>query len=207
MNKRPRPATPPDAASENAAPGNRNKILAAAAKIIREEGVTSASLSSISREAKIAKGTLHYYYHSKSDLLFDLAEQQACELSRRFLAMADDGGVDIERAIGDLVAEILTKGSNALLIHLMMEGATGNSDLKEKFRRLYREWTMTIELGLRRMGGDPVPAGIPDIILAGLIGLLFNGVVDGRQIDPVTFVGFISRGAGLARPKGRRKQI
>lgn len=204
MNKRPRPTTPPDAAPEKAAPGNRNRILEAAAKIIREEGVTSASLSSISREAKIAKGTLHYYYRSKSDLLFDLAEQQASELSGRFLGMANDGGVDMESAIGDLVAEILTRGSNNLLIHLMMEGATGNSDLKEKFRRLYREWTTTIELGLRRMGGESVPAGIPEIILASLIGLLFNGVVDGRKIDPATFVGFISRGAGLARTKGRK---
>ncbi|NLG17336.1 MAG: TetR/AcrR family transcriptional regulator [Fibrobacter sp.] len=181
---------------------NRDKILEAAARIIREEGVVAASLSTIARAADIAKGTLHYYYRSKADLLFDLAERQASKWSRQFLDLAAGAkkGKKNDRALRELITEILVLGNNGILIHLMMEGATGNGELKVKFKNLFSEWSATIQKGLSRLFDLPLSPDNADIILASLIGFLFNSVVSGKNIDPDVFIRFIKDGiAGASR--------
>lgn len=175
---------------------SRDKILAAAAKIIREEGVVAASLSTIARAADIAKGTLHYYYRSKADLLFDLAERQAAQWSRQFLDMAAGAKKEgkNDSALREIITEILVRSNNGILIHLMMEGATGNDELKVKFKKLFSEWSSTIQTGLSSLFEWPLSSDKADIILASLIGLLFNSVVSGKSIDPDVFIKFIKDG-------------
>lgn len=175
---------------------NREKILIAAARLIQEDGVAAASLSTIAKAAEIAKGTLHYYYHSKSDLLFDLAERQASEFSRRFMELAVSPETDRNKSemLRQIVADILSQGSNSILIHLMLEGATGNNELNIRFKKLYQDLSQTIKKGFLYIYPIPVTSEIADIILSGLIGLLFVTVTGNTIINPDTFIRFIKQG-------------
>lgn len=187
-----------ESSSENRSLSNKEKIILAARELIQSKGVASASLSEIAVSAGVAKGTLHYYYRSKADLLFELAEEQSLEFSRRFLELTKDTkqGEQRDTAIKRLLSEIVDQDKNSILIHLIMEGATGNAELKKKFRSLYHDWSSTIGRGLEQLISCPVPDSTADIILASLIGMLFNTAVEGKSIDSEEFLKFILKGLG-----------
>ena len=161
--------------------------------------MAAASLSTIAQAAEIAKGTLHYYYRSKSDLLFDLAERQAAEFSRRFMELAVSPETNNEKhyMLRQIVADILSHDSNSVLIHLMLEGATGNNELNTRFKKLYRELSQTIQKGFSYVYPIPPSSEIADIILSGLIGLLFVTVAGSTVIDPDVFIRFIKQGSDM----------
>ncbi|MFW5813416.1 MAG: TetR/AcrR family transcriptional regulator [Fibrobacterota bacterium] len=187
-----------ESSSEKIPLSNKEKIIQAARELIQSKGVASASLSEIADSAGVAKGTLHYYYRSKADLLFELAEEQSLEFSRRFLELTKDTkqGEKRDTAIKRLLSEIVDQNKNSILIHLIMEGATGNAELKKKFRSLYHEWSSTIRQGLEQLISLPVSDDTADIILASLIGMLFNTAVEGNNINTEEFLEFILKGIG-----------
>ena len=53
---------------------NRRKILETAMDMIGRKGVDKITLSGISEASGISKGTLYYYYSTKNDLIFDIAD-------------------------------------------------------------------------------------------------------------------------------------
>jgi AcrR family transcriptional regulator len=53
----------------------RQVILQTANRLMMDQGINNTSLNDIAREAGISKGTLHYYYPSKDDLIYDIAQQ------------------------------------------------------------------------------------------------------------------------------------
>ena len=93
-----------------------------------------------------------------------------------------------------IVADILSQGSNSILIHLMLEGATGNNELNIRFKKLYQDLSQTIKKGFSYIYPIPVTSEIADIILSGLIGLLFVTVTGNTIINPDTFIRFIKQG-------------
>jgi AcrR family transcriptional regulator len=180
--------------------GNKSKILEAAMQLIKEKGVTSTSLSEIAEKAGIAKGTLHYYYPSKTDIIFELAERISSTISERFLELTrtmQHKTADRDIALKGIIREILEQGQSGILVHLLMEGGTGNIELKTKFKKLYREWSATIKEGSSRLSSAPISEDVADIILSSIMGLLFNSVVNGKNIDEDLFLHFLQNGAGI----------
>jgi AcrR family transcriptional regulator len=177
---------------------NKDNILRAAEKLIQKRGVAATSLSDIAASAGIAKGTLHYYYRSKADLLFELAERQGTIFSERFIELTRKKLNQSERdeSIRFLVTEIIEHTNNFILIHLIMEGVIGNTDLKKRFRQLYTVWSATIKQGLEQLCGCPVSSDEADFVLSSLIGMLFDAAVKGKSIDPDVFRKFIFKGLG-----------
>jgi AcrR family transcriptional regulator len=175
---------------------NKNKIIHAAEMLIQEKGIAAASLSDIAASAGIAKGTLHYYFHSKSDLLFALAELQTERFSERFLELTrkklDQN--EREKSISNLVRDLNEQKNNFILIHLIMEGINGNDALKARFKQLYSQWGTTIKEGLELLCSSPVSDSEADFVLSSLIGLLFNTAVRGKSIEPDIFKQFILKG-------------
>ncbi len=158
--------------------------------------MAQTTLSDIAEAAGIAKGTLHYYYKNKSDLLFELAERHSVDLSKRFIQLAETHNSQTERnaALNDILSEIMSGNRSGILIHLLIEGATGNGDLQEKFRTLYQEWSSTILEGFQNITGSTISSEQSDIILSSLIGLIFNTVVTEKTIDPDLFLRFLLSG-------------
>ena len=60
---------------DNSAGNTQEKIIEAASRLMTEEGVTDTSLADIANEVGISRGTLFYYYSSKNDLVYDVAER------------------------------------------------------------------------------------------------------------------------------------
>lgn len=121
---------------------NRKKILDAAMAMIGEKGVDKTSLAEIARASGLSKGTLYYYYASKNDLIFDIADQHMANLTTAVFAM-------IEKNNATTMAELLFAFFSALLasearsrlhLYLVREAVSGNQPLKKRFRTTYARW-------------------------------------------------------------------
>jgi AcrR family transcriptional regulator len=64
---------------------NRQKVLAAAAKLFREEGVEAVSMDAIAAQAGVGKGTLFRRFGDKSGLVAALLDDKERELQHRIL--------------------------------------------------------------------------------------------------------------------------
>lgn len=62
---------------------NRAEILAAAQRLFASEGVRNVTMSQISQEAGVGKGTLYRHFRSKSDLCHALLDKEQQELQNR----------------------------------------------------------------------------------------------------------------------------
>jgi AcrR family transcriptional regulator len=70
---------------DNPISNNRRRILEATSQLIAEKGVTNTTVSDIVDRVGISRGTLHYYYKSKNELIYDITTQHLDELSKYWL--------------------------------------------------------------------------------------------------------------------------
>ncbi|MCR5321520.1 MAG: TetR/AcrR family transcriptional regulator [Lachnospiraceae bacterium] len=63
----------------------REKIIEAALELIKQLGVTHTSVSRITEQVGIGKGTFYHYFASKEELIYVLMEKQAEESGQDFL--------------------------------------------------------------------------------------------------------------------------
>ena len=74
-------------------PGVRNALLAAAAKVVREEGVRSLSVAQVLDRAQLSTRAFYRHFDSKDDLVaavfLDMARVETRRLKRKMAAAAD----------------------------------------------------------------------------------------------------------------------
>lgn len=182
-------------------PKNRARILEAARGLVTRKGIASTTLSDIARQTGLAKGTVHYYFPSKHEILLALADRQVKEYSNRFLKLAEEHASPTRRreVLLGIIREMADPTHGALLIHLIMEGNAGNGKLRKRYLQMYGEWCETLRHGLTSLFADIAPDSAP-MVLAALNGFLFHHVVGAPAIDAEHALGFLLRGVGAASP-------
>ena len=83
-------------------PAKRLQIMAGAEKVFTRVGFDGASMSDISREAGVSKGTLYVYFQGKEDLFTALIEQEREALLR--------GTADLLKGEGDISDKLMRYG-------------------------------------------------------------------------------------------------
>ena len=179
------------------APQTREQILEAARELIREKGAAHTSLADIANRTGIAKGTLHYHFASKGDLLYTLTSQQCTYFTDKFLEIAKAEiccTQSVADALENLITEILERSRDGILIHLIVEGVTANEELKNKFAALYRDWAQNIRKGLSSICKREVAQEEAELILSVLMGQVFHQVSQAPAVSPKLFLEFVLRG-------------
>jgi AcrR family transcriptional regulator len=120
----------------------RQFIINIASRVFVEKGFENATLADIAREAGMSKGTLYYYYSSKSDLIFDVAEKhievildsvdQKRELNKGDISPA----IALKELFEALNYDVRTK----LHLNLVQLAITGNEKIKKRLSEKYNEW-------------------------------------------------------------------
>lgn len=131
----------------------KQTIIEGASRLILQKGVDNASLAEIAREIGISKGTLYYYYATKDELVFDIAENHIEKISDDLFALIDqDGGPNsLETALTALVEAILKAETRSRMhLYLIREALTGNQVLKDRFVMTYRRWFEWMQEGLEK---------------------------------------------------------
>ena len=166
---------------------NREKIIAAAARLIVSKGVADTSLADIARETGISKGTLYYYYPNKGDLIFDISERHLHRLTGKLFDWLERSGKDAtpERVLR-MTYEIVLKSSTKGIIHLYLiqEALANHPPLRDRFRQEYPRWVDMIRSGLDRVRpGNPDNEVLASIVMASIDGYLIQRLLGIERIS------------------------
>ena len=180
-----------DCAMDDLAGSTQDKIIEAASRLMTEKGVTDTSLADIANEVGISRGTLFYYYSSKNDLVYDVAERNLDLITADILSWIESirGQVAPSEILKVAIEQIVHADTRGKLHIYLLRDATSDAQLKERFQATYLKWKQMIEDALRSVYGDDkadldVQA---DIILSVIDGLTIQRVlgIDDMPIDRI----------------------
>jgi len=180
---------------------NRQLILQTASRLMMEQGVTNTSLTDIARETGISKGTLHYYFPSKSDLIFEVTQQHFEVVTNNLLAWADNyrGQASFAELLKRVIESFLEAETRTKLhLYLLQEAVLNNEQLRTRFQDTYREWRALIknELGkmAERLGFDDREArALSFMVVAVIDGLIIQRIVGGEDIPVEDIAAYLDR--------------
>lgn len=162
----------------------RGMILDAAARLLRGTDFGALSLAQIAAEAGVSKGTLYYYYSSKDDILFDVADRCLNGLLDEFLAWADNP--EKNTGLPRLFGFVLERGVGAefgnLRLYLIGASVSGHDALRQKYIDLYAQFQRTLAIRLAQRA----PAADADF-LAWLVLVLTDGLLIQNQLASPAF--------------------
>lgn len=182
-------------------PANRERILSSAAHLIRERGIDNTTLADIATATGISKGTLYYYYATKGDLIFDIAERHMNNMTTRIFRWLESSGTGqpprkVFRMVLDTVMHSRSRGQ--MHLYLLQEALTENPSLRKRFVEEYRRWRRTLEEGLARVyPGDQDFSIMARVLLATIDGLILQRLIGVEQL-PVDAIAAYFEIAGSA---------
>ncbi len=74
----------------------KNKIIQAATSLFSEKGVRQTSVSQIAKQAGIGKGTIYYYYPTKTDILLDCYMRHITQKRSEAVNLIESGKQTVE---------------------------------------------------------------------------------------------------------------
>jgi len=175
-------------------PANREHILQVAAGLIRERGIANTTLADIAVAASISKGTLYYYYTTKGDLIFDIAERHMKNMTGRIFRWLESSGKQesprrVFRMVLDTVMHSRSRGQ--IHVYLIQEALTENPNLRKRFIEEYQRWRAIIHEGLRKVYGEHEEyATMSGVLLATLDGLVLQRLLGIEQLPADEIAGF-----------------
>ena len=170
---------------------NRQRIIDTATKLFIRQGAHNTSLADIAKDLKISKGTLYYYYSSKSDLIFDVTDIYMKRLSAKLLNWIKRH--DSREQPAEIISVVFktmfkTTSRGKLHIYLIYEAITHNEALKLRIRQAYSKWQEMLEEGLGKILSDKKdPAIIAEIILTMITGGVVHSAL-GIKMSPMNEV-------------------
>lgn len=159
---------------------SREYILEVTSELVASKGVET-SLADIADELGISKGTLYYYYPSKSDLIFEITNHHFDQITNQLLDQIKhlDPSIPPDKAIYQVMQTLVSETVRGRLHHYLIEEAlTSNPRLIARFKDKYEEWKAMILEGLEHiLENSPSRKAISNIILATVDGLILQNLI------------------------------
>lgn len=171
-----------------AAPRNDNikeKILQSASRLLQTRTFGDISIADIAKAAGITKGSIYYYYNSKEDLLYDIADGYLELLFHDLMVWVEDENKDT--SLPRLLRYALSRGvadpGKSLRLHLTVDAIAGNERLREKLLGRYRLFRNVLaeKLAERRPDGDSEYEAWQIIVT--IDGLMLQSLLQNPDID------------------------
>lgn len=179
----------------------RQVILQTANRLMMDQGINNTSLNDIAREAGISKGTLHYYYPSKDDLIYDIAQEHFSVVKSSVLRWNENvrGQTSFAEILRVVLSSFLEADTrNKLHLYLLQEAVVKNEHIRQRFQESYQEWRTLLkeELDLQSevLGfNESETRALSFIIVAIIDGLLIQRIVGGDIIPLDDIVEYLDR--------------
>lgn len=163
---------------------NRQKILETAMTIIGEKGVDKTSLSQIAKMSGLSKGTIYYYYASKNDLIFDIADLHMERISTTLFTMIEEeSSLSWESLLKAFFETLLTSEARSRLhLYLVREAVAGNGSLKKRFQKTYAKWFEMVDQAHSQMPGPQIDVSAKSRFLVALVdGFILQTLLETEQ--------------------------
>lgn len=163
----------------------RDHIIECTEVLITKNGIDRTSLAQIATEADISRGTLFYYFPSKSDLIADISEKHIAEVTQNLIDLINNNPekdlLEVAEFLIDLVLQDETR--TYLHHHLLKEAFSGSAASAARIAKSYSVWLQIIknELIKKMKKVGPVTdadvkryEGVAEMIVAVLDGLIIQ---------------------------------
>jgi Transcriptional regulator len=176
---------------------SRQYILEVSSELVASRGVET-SLADIAAKLGISKGTLYYYYPSKSDLIFDITNRHFDQITSQVLERIShlDPSTSPEEAVYQVMQVLIHETVRGRLHHYLIEEAlASNPRLIAKFKDKYKEWKKMILEGLDHiLEKSSSQEAVSNIILATIDGLILQNLIGIDDYPLEEIAKFIARG-------------
>jgi len=169
----------------------RERIIAAAAKVLAEKGYEATTLREISREAEAAPGLVHYYFGGKDQLLVEALQHAGLQFHRRMEQLIADVPTDhpLEMVLDQIRDRVrhdpdvyrLHYESFSLGLHNRLIEPRVRERLAERRQEIGSVMARVIEQLQRQAGSQnpaPHPATLAAVLLAAFDGLALQAIMD-----------------------------
>ena len=165
---------------------NRRKIIETAMAIISKKGVDKTSLAEISKASGLSKGTLYYYYASKNDLIFDMADLHMERITTALFSMIEKKHtLSWENMFTAFFDTLLSSEARSRLhLYLVREAISGNESLKKRFQQTYCQWFGLVDEAYQKMPGSQTKIPFKSKFLVAVVdGFILQGLL---ETDPTS---------------------
>ncbi|WP_308250377.1 TetR/AcrR family transcriptional regulator [Sphaerisporangium fuscum] len=161
---------------------NREKVLAAAAKLFREKGVAAVSMDAIAAEAGVGKGTLFRRFGDKSGLAVALLDERERELQRAIVFGPPPLGPGAPP--GERILAFLDAYARYLYDHLDLVRVSETAAPGARYRiGAYRFWHRHLAILLTQASPDRDSDYLAHALLAPLAAEVVTALRDEYDID------------------------
>ena len=176
-----------------AAPLNDNrkdKILKAARSLLQEKSFSEISLSEIAKKTGVSKGSVYYYYKTKDDILFDVADEYLQEVYNSFLEWVEnkDKDTSLPRLLKFLLQKGVTDSAEGLRLHLTVDAIAGNEIIREKMLHRYNTFRTAIGEKIAERKDDDKAEYYGWLILTLIDGLMIQSLLKNEEMNLDDFI-------------------
>lgn len=175
-----------------AAPRNENireKILKATQELLQVRSLSDISLAQIAKGAGISKGTLYYYYKSKTDILLDITDIYLDRQWNELIAWT--GNREKDTSLPRLVKYVMERSAAAsnIRVHLINAAMLGDEDLRRKLINRYAQFEDLIAQKIAERSPEGVDANyLSRLILLAADGLIIQEAIRNPNFDREAFI-------------------
>lgn len=166
----------------------RKKILDATDELLQKNSMEKISLAMIAEKAGVSKGTLYYYYHSKEDLLFDIADRYLEQQYQELFDWTSDPSKDT--SFPRLFKYVLQRDVHepAARFQLLAAACSGNDSLRRQLLDRYAKFLKAIsaKIAERVQGIDPDYLAWASLLLSD--GIIIQCELKNESFDPEPFI-------------------
>ena len=179
-----------------AAPHNdniRDKILDSASLLLQERSFADISIADIAEACEVSKGSIYYYYKSKDDLLYDIADRYLESAYHDLIIWVEDEKKDtsLPRFIRYILSRGVDESGKSLRLHLTMDAIVGNEQLREKLLSKYDYFRKTIAEKLAQRKPDAPGEDYAWLLLTLIDGILIQKLLGNASFDSKGFIEFV----------------
>ena len=177
----------------------KNGIITAAGRLAVEKGFDGFSLADVAQAAGISKGTLYYYYPTKSALIFDIAARHVDEITAFILELIEEGGPDTDSA--ELLALFFRRHQAnrtrmRLHLNLIHQAMKGDRALKARYQAIYAHWRQEARRALAKLLPDsPHRETLTSLIIATVDGINIQSMLEIEALSTDAIAGFLINAA------------
>jgi len=165
----------------------RKIIIKAAKELISSQGVDKTTLAEIAKKADISKGTLYYYYSTKTDLIFDITDVHMDKITGDIFSMIEESrnGVSWQELLTLLFESLLSSETRSRLhLYLIKEALAGNEALKKRFQNTYSLWFDMVDSAYEKMSKtDPEIKIKAKFLVAVIDGFIIQALMSLEKTD------------------------
>ena len=168
----------------------QSQILDATSKLLEERSFADISLSGIAQAAGISKGTLYYYYKSKADILFDIADRYFKNMADRLIEWIENPEKDTsyKRLLRYVFQSGIYDESGKIRLFLISAALSGDEIVRDKLLHTYDNFKAMLmkDIAERKPDGDAKHQAW--MLLTMMDGLLIQSQLHNTSLDVDEFI-------------------